>query len=92
MSDKRISLGQDLVWRLEAAGFDLFTFLFRLLPVDVASWLGGAAARLLGPLTKTHRWADQNLRLAFPEKDAAWRAKLSSRERNVPPTLVWRRS
>ena len=33
-------------------------------------------ARLIGPLTKTHRLADQNLRLAFPEKDAAWRARI----------------
>ena len=76
MGDKRISTGQDLIWRLEAIGFDVFTFLFRLLPVDAASWLGGAAGRLIGPLTKTHALADQNLRLAFPEKDAAWRAKI----------------
>src|SRR3990167_3882872 len=76
MGDKRISFGQDLIWRLEAVGFDVFTFLFRLLPVDAASWLGGAAGRLIGPLTKTHALADQNLRLAFPEKDAAWRAKI----------------
>lgn len=76
MGDKRVSTGQDLIWRLEAVGFDVFTFLFRLLPVDAASWLGGAIARLIGPLTKTHKVADQNLRLAFPEKDAAWRAKI----------------
>jgi KDO2-lipid IV(A) lauroyltransferase len=76
MGDKTVSFGQDLVWRLEAVGFDLFTFLFRLLPVDAASWLGGALFRLFGPLTKTHVVADQNLRLAFPERDAAWRARI----------------
>ena len=76
MSDKRVSFGQDLAWRLEALGFDVFTVLFRLLPVDAASWLGGAMARLIGPLTKTHRLADQNLQLAFPEKDAAWRNRI----------------
>lgn len=76
MTDKRTSFGQDLAWRLEAVGFDVFTFLFRLLPVDVASWLGGAVARRLGPLTRTHTLADQNLRLAFPEKDAVWRARI----------------
>ncbi|MFZ4606242.1 MAG: lysophospholipid acyltransferase family protein [Caulobacter sp.] len=76
MGDKRISFGQDLAWRLEAVLFDVFTFLFRLLPVDAASWLGGALARAIGPLTKTHRIAEQNLRLAFPERDAAWRARI----------------
>jgi len=76
MHDRRVSLRQDLVWRLEAAGFDVFTFLIRLLPVDAASWLGGALFRLLGPLTRTHAVAEQNLRLAFPEKDAAWRARV----------------
>lgn len=76
MSDKRISFGQDLAWRLEAGAFDVFTFLFRLLPVDAASWFGGAMGRLLGPLTRTHTLADQNLRLAFPEKDAAWRKQI----------------
>jgi len=76
MGDKRVSTGQDLIWRLEAVGFDVFTFLFRLLPVDAASWLGGAIARLIGPLTKTHKVADDNLRLAFPEKDAAWRGRI----------------
>ncbi|MFZ5670333.1 MAG: lysophospholipid acyltransferase family protein [Pseudomonadota bacterium] len=76
MSDRRVSFGQDLAWRLEAVGFDVFTFLLRLLPVDAASWLGGTLGRLLGPLTRTHRVADDNLRLAFPERDAAWRKRI----------------
>jgi KDO2-lipid IV(A) lauroyltransferase len=63
---------QHVVWRFEALAFDVFNGLFRLLPVDAASWLGGALFRLIGPLTKTHAVAQQNLKLAFPDKDEAW--------------------
>ncbi len=70
------SKGQDLAWRLEALAFDLFNGLFRLLPVDAASWLGGRLFRLIGPITKTHEVARQNLKLAFPEKDEAWHARV----------------
>jgi KDO2-lipid IV(A) lauroyltransferase len=67
---------QDVVWRLEALAFDLFNGLFRLLPLDFASWLGGRLFRLLGPFTKTHAVAEQNLMLAFPEKDEAWHRRV----------------
>ncbi len=60
---------RNLTWRLEAAGFDLISALIRCLPVDVASALGGRLFRLIGPLTKAHRTADANLRLAFPQLD-----------------------
>ncbi len=70
------SAWQDLVWRLEAVAYDVFTFLFRLLPVDAASWLGGKLFRLIGPATKTHKVATANLKLAFPEKDEAWRRQI----------------
>jgi KDO2-lipid IV(A) lauroyltransferase len=76
MGDRRISAGQDLAWRLEAVVFDVFTFLVRLLPTDVASDLGAWLFRWLGPLTRTHRLARQNLVLAFPDKDDAWRARI----------------
>lgn len=76
MSDKPVSFGRDLAWRIEAVGFDLFTFLFRLMPVDFASGLMGRLFRWLGPLTKTHGIARDNLLLAFPEKDQAWRDKV----------------
>ncbi len=56
--------------------FDVFTFLVRLLPTDVASDLGAWLFRWLGPLTRTHRLARQNLFLAFPDKDDAWRAHI----------------
>jgi len=43
-------------------------FLVRLMPFDVASAIGAKVARLLGPLTKTHGLARDNLTRAFPEK------------------------
>lgn len=70
------SKGQHLVWRLEAFAFDAFNLLFRLMPVDAASWLGGKLFRLIGPLTKTHAVAVANLKLAFPEKDEAWHRRI----------------
>jgi KDO2-lipid IV(A) lauroyltransferase len=75
-NDARVSLGQDLAWRLEAIGFDIFTFLFRLLPTDAASWAGGALLKLLGPLSGSDKTASRNLRIAFPEKDEAWRRRI----------------
>lgn len=69
-------LGQKLLWRLEALAFDGLAWLFRLLPVDAASALGGRILQLFGPLSGPHRTADMNLRLAFPEKDAAWRKRI----------------
>ncbi|HEU5048129.1 MAG TPA: hypothetical protein VFT64_09845 [Rickettsiales bacterium] len=40
---------------------------FRLLPLDVASSLGGRLARILGPLSGAHRTAAKNLEMAFPD-------------------------
>ncbi|MDB5456346.1 MAG: lipid biosynthesis acyltransferase, partial [Caulobacter sp.] len=73
---RRPSWVQDLLWRLEALGFDLFSGVVRLLGVDAASAFGGWMLRVLGPLTGPHKVAERNLKLAFPEKDAAWRAKI----------------
>jgi KDO2-lipid IV(A) lauroyltransferase len=72
----RPSLGQDLIWRLEALGYDVATFLFRLLPVNWGSALGGKLLRLVGPLTSTHRTARINIDLVFPDMPAAEKAKL----------------
>ncbi|HEX6859980.1 MAG TPA: lysophospholipid acyltransferase family protein [Caulobacteraceae bacterium] len=74
MADKP-SISQDLTWRLEALGFDIFTFLFRLLPTDWASWIGGKLVKLIGPTSGSHKIARRNLLIAFPDKDAAWHAK-----------------
>jgi KDO2-lipid IV(A) lauroyltransferase len=76
MSDKRRALAQDLLWRAEALGFDLFIGLVRLLGVDAASAFGGWLGRTAGPLSGAHKVATRNLKLAFPEKDDAWRAAM----------------
>ncbi len=75
--DSAAKLGQELVWRLEAAAFQgLFGFL-RLLGVERASGFGGKLLRTLGPLTGTHKTVTRNLRIAFPDMDAAERDSLA---------------
>jgi Kdo2-lipid IVA lauroyltransferase/acyltransferase len=64
---------RDLTWRLEALGFDLLTAFLRLLPVDAASALGAAVFKGLGPLSRAHKTAELNLRLALPELTEAER-------------------
>jgi KDO2-lipid IV(A) lauroyltransferase len=76
MPQPRPSLSQHLIWRLEALGFDLLGGFFRLLPIETASRLGGAALRLLGPLTGAHRTAERNLRIAFPDMAKGERDRL----------------
>jgi Kdo2-lipid IVA lauroyltransferase/acyltransferase len=66
MAKARSAFLQDLAWRLEAVGYDLFTAAVRVLPMDAASALAGGLFRALGPLTGAHRTADLGLRLAFP--------------------------
>jgi KDO2-lipid IV(A) lauroyltransferase len=75
MAEPKMNWTQDLAWRLEAVIYDLFTGLFRLLPLDLASAAGGKLGQILGPLSRAHRVAAQNLALAFPERDAAWHKK-----------------
>ncbi|HWW25209.1 MAG TPA: lysophospholipid acyltransferase family protein [Caulobacter sp.] len=76
MSDKRRPWAQDLLWRAEALGFDLFIGVVRLLGVDAASAFGGWLGRTVGPLSGAHKVAVRNLKLAFPDKDEAWRATM----------------
>jgi len=57
-------------WPLEALFFWSGTTLLRLLPVDWASALGGAAGRWLGPRLAVNRRALTNLELVFPELPA----------------------
>jgi KDO2-lipid IV(A) lauroyltransferase len=77
------NLMRRLGWRLEAFGFDLAGLLLRPLPLDWASSLGAGVFAALGPLTPSHRIAERNIRLAFPELtprqkaallDAQWRS------------------
>ena len=76
MSEKRRPWAQDLLWRLEALGFDLFIGTVRLMGVDRASDFGGWLGRTFGPMSGAHKVAERNFKLAFPEKDAAWRAAM----------------
>ena len=69
--ERKVGLGQNLRWRLEAAGFAGLTALLRALGVDGASNLGGWLLRTLGPRTGTHRTVTRNLRIAFPDLPAA---------------------
>jgi KDO2-lipid IV(A) lauroyltransferase len=78
MAKPRHALARDLIWRLEAAGYDLFSFLIRRLPADLASSLGGWIGRRLGPLTGAHRTALQNLRLAFPDMAQSDRERIAA--------------
>ncbi|MCA3720214.1 lysophospholipid acyltransferase family protein [Phenylobacterium sp.] len=72
MTDRtRPSRLQDFVWRLEAWAFDAVTFLARCFPIDAVSDFGAALAGVLGPLTSTHRVAETNIRIAFPDLDPA---------------------
>ena len=49
----------------------------RVLGLRRASALGGTVLRALGPLTPRHKRVMANLALAFPERDAAWRAAVA---------------
>jgi len=73
MRQPNTSWSQDLVWRLEDAALEVFTWLIRALPVDLASDLGAALLRTIGPLTGANKTAKRNLLLAFPEKSEAER-------------------
>ena len=69
MTIAKASLAQDIAWRLEALGYDLVTSLARLFPIDMVSDFGAFLFKHLGPLTSTHRVAETNLRIAFPQAD-----------------------
>jgi KDO2-lipid IV(A) lauroyltransferase len=76
MTQAQPSLAQDIVWRLEAFAFDIVTGLARLFPIDMVSDFGAWLFKRLGPLTSTHRVAEINLRIAFPQADDAEIARL----------------
>ena len=80
MRQPNTSWSQDLVWRLEDAALEVFTWLIRALPVDQASDLGAALLRAIGPLTGANKTAKRNLLLAFPEKSEAEREDILKRQ------------
>jgi Kdo2-lipid IVA lauroyltransferase/acyltransferase len=64
------------IWMLEAGLFDAAMLFARLFPVDSVSHFGAWLLRTLGPLTRAHRVAERNLRIAFPQADEAEIRKL----------------
>lgn len=68
-----MSWSDRLRYGAEAAVFFFFMGLFRLLPVDAASALGGWIGRTLGPRLPPDRTARANLQDSFPEKSDAER-------------------
>jgi len=64
--------------------FDLFSILFRLMPVDAASAAGAGLLTLIGPLSPAHRTARRNIEIAFPDMpDPERKALLRAQWRNV---------
>lgn len=74
---EKVGFGQDLIWRLEGAGFAAFIGLMRMLGVERASNVGGALLRALGPKVGTHKTVTRNLRVAFPDMPKAEREALA---------------
>lgn len=66
---------------LEASALMLLFSAFRILPLDMASAIGGFMARAIGPSLKSHRIAKKNLAAVFPEK--------SQKERDAILTGMW---
>jgi KDO2-lipid IV(A) lauroyltransferase len=63
---RRQSLPRDLTHRIEAVGAGLMFGLFRLLPLDAASTVGGWLGRLVGPHLGVTKRAQINLQRALP--------------------------
>jgi len=79
---------QNFNYRLQAYAVRAAIALFRALPLDAASWLGGWLARKIGPLTSAHKTAVQNLRLAMPELgQAAQRKTIAAMWDNIGRTV-----
>ncbi len=78
MGTRRASVFRLAAWRLEALAFDTVGLVARLFPVAWTSAFGGWAFRGLGPLSRSHRIADANIRLAFPDMPLAARRRLLS--------------
>lgn len=55
----------------------LFAVLFfRLLPLDVISWLAGMVTRVVGPFLRAHNTARINLERAMPELSEKQRSRI----------------
>ena len=67
MVNRRASIGEHLLWRIEAFGYDAAATLARIFPIDLVSDFGSWLFRRLGPLTGAHHVARVNFRIAFPD-------------------------
>lgn len=63
-----MTLGQTLIWRLEALAYDVLSLVLKLFPFSAISSFGGWLLRLIGPLTSKHHIAQTGLKIAFPDK------------------------
>ena len=63
-------------YALEAILVKVFFTIFKILPIDVASDIGGLVARNLGPLFKVSKVAERNLIKIMPELDENKRKKI----------------
>src|ERR1700722_1316709 len=68
MSVPALTFSHNLRYGAEAAGFFLLMGLFRLLPLDAASRLGGWMGRAIFSRLPPDRIARANLKAAFPQK------------------------
>ena len=76
MTESSAHKRQDLLWRLEARAYDAFAFLARRFPIDAVSDFGASFFRTFGPLTSSHRVAETNMRIVFPQASDAEIARL----------------
>ncbi len=66
MVNRRTSIGEHFLWRIEAFAYDVAARVARIFPIDSVSDFGSWLFRRLGPLTSAHHVARVNLRIAFP--------------------------
>ncbi len=57
-----------VIYFLQAIIVYTLFIVFKLIPLDIASAIGGFFGRIIGPLMPKHRLAKANLRLIFPDK------------------------
>jgi KDO2-lipid IV(A) lauroyltransferase len=70
------SFSRKIGWIIEAAFYDAYVALMRVLPIDMASAVGGWLFRTLGPLTSTQKTVRKNIDLAFPNMCSAQKKAL----------------
>jgi len=83
------SLGQKILWRIEAIAYDILRGILSIFPFSWISAFGGKLLQLIGPLTSKHHIAKRGLQIAFPKmEDRALRRLLSAQWNNTGRTLA----